>query len=590
MIKKMYVLLTVIIIVFTLSACRDSGPTLNDDGSVTEEFSYFMTASEDVQYYEDYSKNPYVEYIESKVWNTDDEGRDLYLDFQFQAPLLGKELEQVVTMFATGEYLDIMSTDHYKRAGSIKDLYNQGVILDLTHYVENYMPNYLAFLDAHPEYKKFVTADVDGEQKYLELYNYNDLAESFWGLQYRRDWIVEYADEVYPGTQFSRWEDEDGNYQDDVIFPNGTTDPIYISDWEWMFEIFEYALKDLSITDGYVTTVPYSGYAGTGELISGAGGQFYLDGDTIEFGPVTDSFRSYLKMVHTWYETGWLDTRFAERTNDMFYQINVTGIMSGKVGLWYSNINTLDENIVSGLPNSPENGYTEGAYVFGARQPINDVYGDEREPFVFYQPSLEFSSIVITEKAKDKDLEALFTALDYGFSEEGALIKTYGLNAEQYELTQNELMTRENLQDGAYTTVTIDGVEKIRYVDKVNEDQKLRQALVGTRFFGLAVNTLRDLSYSNTKAHSMEQIDYYRSTGYLRDSFVGQLNVDQLENYAKTQSNVQSFLARNLPAFINGEKDPFDDSQWNALVSAINKYGIDAAISDLQELYDKFND
>lgn len=587
--KKIVLIIVIALSIFGLSSCKDNGPTINDDGSVTEQFEYLLVATEDVQFYDNYSKNPYVEYIETMVWNTDDEERDVYIDFEFQAPLTGQELDQIVTMFATGEYLDIMSVQHYKRAGSVKDLYDQGVILDLTYYVENYMPNYVAFLEAHPDYGKFATSEVDGEQKYLELYNYNDSAESFWGFQYRRDWIVEYADDVYPGTEFTRWEDENGYYRDDVIFPNGSSDPIYISDWEWMFKIFQYALNDLGINDGYVTTVPYSGYAGTGEMISGSSGGWYLDDDIIEYGPTTDSFRSYLKTVSSWYENGWLDTRFAERTNDMFYQIHVTGVMSGKVGLWYSNVNTLDDNIVSGLPNSSENGYTEGAFVFGARQPINDVYGDEVEPFVFYQPSLEFDSIVITEKASEKDLVALFTLLDYGFSDEGAFIKTFGLNAEQYLITQNELMTREDLQNGSFETVVVDGVEKYKYVEKVNEDQKLRQAINGTRFFGLQTNLIREMGYTDTKAHSMTQIDYYISTGYLRDSFIGQMTSEQLENYAKTQSNLMTFLSRSIPAFVNGEKNPYDDEDWNALVAAINKYKPNDVTSDLQDLLDKYN-
>ena len=83
-------------------------------------------------------------------------------------------------------------------------------------------------------------------------------------------------------TEFTSSEGEDPNndYTDNVIFPSGKTDPYTISDWEWMFEIFEKAYADLGIDDSYCISMYYPGFSWTGDLCSCFGGgnfAFYED-------------------------------------------------------------------------------------------------------------------------------------------------------------------------------------------------------------------------------------------------------------------------------------------------------------------------
>ena len=74
-------------------------------------------------------------------------------------------------------------------------LYENGVLMDLTEYVEKYMPNYLAYLDANPELKPFVQVqDEEGKTHYYALYVLSDGPGDSWqGICYRRDWVVKYA-------------------------------------------------------------------------------------------------------------------------------------------------------------------------------------------------------------------------------------------------------------------------------------------------------------------------------------------------------------------------------------------------------------
>jgi len=70
-------------------------------------------------------------------------------------------------------------------------------------------------------------------------------------------------------------ENPDEDYEDNVIFPSGTENPLTISDWEWMFEVFAKALDERGWLDSsmaYCTTVEYMDYALQGDLASYFGG------------------------------------------------------------------------------------------------------------------------------------------------------------------------------------------------------------------------------------------------------------------------------------------------------------------------------
>jgi len=588
--KKSLILGSMFLLVLSFLGCNGGVTTTNADGSITETFSYFQAQAESTEFYAEYSDNPVMQYLESQVWHVNEDGVNVKLNFDFQAAVIGSERDITNTMLATGSYTDIMDIAFY--SGSIKDLYNQGIILDLTYYVENFMPNYVAFLEAHPEYGQFATLNIDGEQKYLQIYAYHDSVEPYWGYHYRRDWIVKYADEVYDIEAFERWEDGNGDYHDDVVFPSGTQDPLYISDWEWMMRIFDYALSAEGISDGYVMSLYYPGYIGTGDLMAGGGG-FYKYQNEIKYAVTEPHFRSYMQMVNTWYDNGWVDTHFAERTNELFFQTGTNYFMTGRVGIWYGGTYAQDDALDSGLPNSPENGYTDGIFVWTAPQPINDMYGDESTqnivPYCFYYPTLQYGSTVVTDAAEGKNLVALAKLLDYLYSDEGGTIASFGLNAEQYATIDNELAAERGLTSGNYTYLGVDGAQQIRFIDELADNDKLRNAVILNRFVCLMATSHTYYDYSLSKRHSMAMISLYPESGNLLSSFISQLSIEEAEAYSKLSSNLNSFLERSVPAFVTGNKDPFDDDDWNAFINAMNKYNPEAVRQTLQNLLDLYD-
>lgn len=239
--KKWIAILLILAMALPLAACGGGGA-----GSDTT-FTFWIYNGIDSAYYMDYNDNPALKYALSKTYGPEDKS----LAFEFWVPPAGTANDNYSVMIGSGDYADIIENTI---GDSPLNSYLNGVSLDLTEYVKQYMPNYLAYIDAHPEVKADAVTLVDGEEKYLGVVAFcEDFPASDWGHEYRRDWIVKYGKNPLTGAAFTGGYTDPGDidsWEDDVVFPSGGSDPLYISDWEWMFDIFETAMADLGIEDG----------------------------------------------------------------------------------------------------------------------------------------------------------------------------------------------------------------------------------------------------------------------------------------------------------------------------------------------------
>jgi hypothetical protein len=483
--------------------------------------------------------------------------------------------------------------------------------MDITEYVEKYMPNYLAFLDANPEIKPLVQVKgEDGKAHYYAIYAMKDgVPDPWFGPMYRRDWVVKYAepteyvwdwesDEVkengHPAVtplekaveekNLDGWkknevtkfeanygENPDEDYEDNVIFPSGTENPLTISDWEWMFEAFAKAIDERGWSDNsmaYCTTVEYMGYSLQGDLASsfGGGSGYYnvKDGEAV-FNGTSDNFKTYVECINNWYEKGWLDTQFYTRASELFFNINTTGTSQGMVGLWGGMPNSLGTGLRTTCANEEDK---QDAFVMGTCYPMNDVYGGEeqmfKEPDAMYQDSRKGGGLGLTHKAEYKDLEALFTFLDWGYSEEGA--KTLGIGLSEEQLASVELnpdLYAEYDLKAAYTeSVGEDGKPVItRCVDSSNS---LINAIHGARTgsaYQLTGNTGEyKLEKGDPKVVNLarEQWTKYVNTGGTME-YSALFNAEESEKYAKMMTAVTDYQKQNLPKVITEGMDKWDE-------------------------------
>ncbi len=431
-----------------LAGCGGGGGV---GGDADETYTMWIYSGQDSAYYLDYEENPALQYALQKTYGPDE--KTLAIDFW--VPPSGSAADNYSTMIGSGDLPDVIDA-------SIADaptvMYETGQVMDLTELIPEYMPNYMKYLEEHPEIAHKAYVDIDGEEKMLFIRSFEeDYGYNFCGVEYRRDWIAKYGTNPETGAAFTGEftdESDPDSWVDDVVFPSGGSDPLYISDWEWMFEIFDKAMEAEGITDGYCLSIYYPGFTWNGNFTSCFGGGsplWYKDLDgNVTFGADSPQFRAYLECLNTWYSNGWIDPSFNQRTSDAHYSIDDTTTRQGKVGLWVGLESQLGRRMDVGASE-----YTEGICSYGAPWPINDVYGDAScqnvEPNAVDHTSLAGTVWYVTSAAEGKDLGTLLSFFDYFYSEEGAVLKTLGLSKEQVEETQNQVYLDNGLENGAYS-------------------------------------------------------------------------------------------------------------------------------------------
>ena len=544
-------------------------------------FTYFLSDSCETYFAEEYEDAPAVKYWLSKEWDVD--GTPTKVSIDFITPTSGGGRDQISTLIATGEYPDVINMAYV--ANTVNELYDEGVIIDLTDYVEKYMPNYMAYMEEHPTYKK----QMYNEGKILQLYAVANGSEDPWGgFCYRRDWLVKYGTNPETGEAFTGgWVDEEKTvWEDDVVFPSGGTDPVTISDWEFMFEAFKKAVETEAIDGGYAMQNYYLGYHPTGDINAGFNGScnFYLDQEgVVQDGYVEDGTRAFIECMNYWYEQGWMDPQFEERSNDVVWTyIDTAGVYSGKVGLWYGLESQLGNDLETA--DYPE---TDGICVYGAAQPINDKYGDASvqnvEPWAFFMNSWVSSPVVITNKAEEKNLPALLTALDYLYTTEGSMLHTYGLSDTQQAEVQDELYKEYGL-DGTYTIGTDEEGNTCYYLVNVTDiESGLNDAVAANFVVGLynRQNYVKD--YSELVQRAKKQWTIYDGTGCLMNtSITSKIGTEYSDRVSQITTPINQYVSTAIPDFVTGRTE-LNDGTWQEFCDTIEGYGAAEYVDILNE-------
>lgn len=627
-----------------LAGCKDNGGGSGDAGAEDEfagkdaNFTWWIYKTDgEGQFYENYEECAVAQYLNAQYWNTKDGGigtpeNGRQINLSYLVPITGSESDNFNTMIGTGEYPELI--DLVVSSESPQAMHENGILMDITEYVETYMPNYIAYLDANPELKPLVQVkEDDGSIHYYAIYALAEGVEEPWqGIGYRRDWVAKYAEPTeyvwdwdsdyvkengHPAVtplakameenNMEGWKENDVaaftydynadtelGYEDNIIFPSGTSDPLTISDWEWMFEAFAKAIDERGWSNdssAYCTTVYYQGFMQTGDLVSSFGGgtgQYYVKDGEVSFDGTSDNFKTYLECLNSWYEKGWLDTEFNTRANDTFFSINSAGVAQGKVGLCDLHSSIIGTSIRQTCQNEED---AKDAFVMGAALPINDMYGEEaqmyKEPDALYQSSRKGSALGITEKAKDKDLAALFTFFDWTYTHEGSLVLRQGLNEEQYESVEldPDFYAERSLKSGY--TVSTDEDGRTVYARNIETSDPAVNALNGQRMdVGLKMNSSDeyriDTGIPELNRAAVAQWSKYLNTGNVLD-YTGLFSVEESDAYNKISTAVMDYECQNVPGVIKGTMS------WEDYVAGLEKLNPDSAVEYLQKYVDLAN-
>ncbi len=563
------------------------GNTGNSSASPETTFDWWIYSGTSSEYYDNYAQNPAVQYTLRKGWGPDEKT----IALNFLQPPPGSETDNYTTMIASGDLPDIIDAVIIEPP---RIMVQNGYAIELTEYVEQYMPNYKALChSSHEVYINTVSVDADGKEHYYNIATIFDAPDTlFQGFMYRRDWLVKYGTHPVTGAAFTGGYTDPADvdsWEDDVVFPSGGPDPIYISDWEWMFGIFTKAQADLGITGKYCISLYYPGFTWSGGLLSCFGGGvnvWYQDADNkVHFGGNEEPFKTYLQCMHAWYEKGWLDHDFSQRTSDAFYQIDSTSVRQGQIAMWNG-----QQSELGGRLDMHDGGLTQGIFVKAAQYPINDIYGPDScrnvVPNCVMGNGLTGGGIIITPKAQNKDLAALCSYLDYFYSPEGSMIKTLGLNAVQAaEFSENTFYANNGLEGGAYFVNDEGKFERSPVL--VSDSGQLSTAVGFNKAPGLKRNADVDLGYAASFQASLDKWVVYPNTGFFQGSrTTNEMTKEDSKTCDDARAKVLEYMTKNCADFITG-KNNFE-KDWDKWSTVLKKYKVDQISAIYQRYVDNY--
>ena len=567
--KKLYLFICLLVIMALLAACgggtddtdddttaQDAGqtqqttpPPTGDDGIDWGEhvtFTWFINNTPANDYFTSYNDEPVANYLMHRFNVT----------FDFQNPPVGTEADALALMFGSGRFTDAINLSVY--TGNVAQLYDDNIIVDIAQWLD-YMPNFRHLLETNPAFSR---AAYDDLGRILMLPNISDEPQyPFSGLMYRHD-ILETM--------------TDGNVQ----FPSGNDAPTTIEDWEYMLPMFLEYFQNAGFADFAPLILPPNGIIHFGQLMNsfGAHYDFYVRDGIVYSGILEPAFYDYISTMRTWFENGWIHQDFAARVGDMFFMPNPPLVFGGVAGAWNGMIMHLGDRM-----SMPEFGME-----FDVR-PIASPMGEgitHRDMLRSRPDEFGMAPRSNAVSTSNPDIGRFLAALDHLYSEEGALLKAFGLRADQIPPGYT-MMDTMGMSEGTYWFDESGNLVIHPNLD-IAGGHITFSAVNGTRFNGRIaeshINALRD--EETVRAHAAWTAQCDVSEVFLLPN---QLTPTVAEAAILTANAAQFADLRDqmLVRFIVGT-DPLNEATWNEFLDQLRAFGIEENRDIWQAAYDRF--
>ncbi|MCZ8516898.1 extracellular solute-binding protein [Paenibacillus filicis] len=330
----------------------------------------------------------------------------IHIDFIHPASMDAANIkEQFNLMVASGNLPDLIyySWINDYNGGPNKAI-KDGVIIPLNDLIDKYSPNLKKFMNSDPRVNKqlrtddgtlYIYPEAQSPDQYAKVNPNPNPAFQTFGWQIRQDWLEKL----------------------------NLKSPETIDDWYEVLKAFKTKNPSGSGKNDEIPLAP----KGAGDLQNwirawGINYGWYHDGNTVKFGPYTPEYKEALTTLAKWYKEGLIDPDFALTDAKQFD----TKVMGNRAGAWV--------------------GATSGTFgrfvqLMKAKDPTVKLLGTV-PPYVAGTKSYNFNvdeikvsnGIGVAISAKSKHPKEAAMWLDYGYSPEGALLNTFGIEGQSYKM------------------------------------------------------------------------------------------------------------------------------------------------------------
>lgn len=433
--------------------------------------------------------------------------------------------ENLAVLLASNDYPDIFVEVQGFYTGGLTGLYNEGISVDLTDYLEAYMPNYYETINTLYNVKDTVTDDG----RALSIFSPNLIGmPTTCGPIIRYDWLED-LNLTVPETY-------DDYYNMLMAFKTekGAAAPMWVS------------------TAG----VPQFNYLAAGYGVAAftntrTNAFYQVDGE-VKFGPVEDGWTDFMSMMADWYSNGLIYKDFLTQDNEMFAPIQM--LANGESGL----VHGMSFVFANATNLSDEPGFNV--------QPIRDAvqYSGQKLHLMRETTLIEKNGTIITTDCED--IETACRWLDYMFTEEGIYLSNWGIEGLSYDMVDGAPVLTEAITNNPY--------------GYTNSGMLMRYRLLLPSIVDWHVDTTQEIQYVASDVWN-EISDFTYS---LPASMT--MTEDESAEYANLYGDIQTIVLEYTCGLIMGERSL---SEYDKFVQDLNNLGIGRCIEIQQAALNRYN-
>ncbi len=456
------------------------------------------------------------------------------VDIEFIHPAAGNTTEQFLTMLASGKIPDmILMNNQSWYTGGLQAMYDDGIIIDLTPYLEQYAPQYKEIVDSDEMCRKQATHDG----KYLGMFKMTYAEKMPYNrFNTNKDWLDE------AGMKEPKTIDEYEAFFDWILANKPDVAPVY-------FDINGAAEQTMNLTMGAFDFI-YT---------------FYLDQATgkVNHWSQAEGYKDWLELMNKWYSKGYLSKDFMSLTlteAQAMFDGGKIGTIADSVDATWSRIKKLDENSYFQLTNLPYM-RKEADSILGSNLANNRI-GDGGE----------WVSVVTTAC---KNVEVAVQYLNYGYCYEGSLIFNWGIEGEAWNWGDEGLPVFTELMTNNPQGMTMSNVSyalKIHFGAKYCYPDAIASPAVASDKASYEIRTMwaGDIDHEQNFLQ-LPPINLTAEEAAERTDIMAQINT-----YAKEM----------MYKFITGAESL---DNYDAYLAELKNLNIDRAIEITQDAVDRFN-
>lgn len=432
-------------------------------------------------------------------------------------------------LVASGEYPDILAGAwNTAYSGGIDRAIEDGVIIPINDYIEEYAPDYLAILESNPDYMKNARTAQGYIPGFYQLRS--DPALQSWGMIVRKDWLDTLGMEV-PTTL-------DEFYNMLVAFRDemGATAPLSVDVG---------TLRNLC-AKGFFTS-PF-------DLVSS--GYYHVDG-TVHYGAAEAEFKDVLAWLNQLFNEGLLDANVLTLDSTTLASNIMNGVSGaaagnagGGMGNWLTTMKDVDPEF--------------------ALAGMGSLVRNEGERAMFGDRTDRTSNLAAITSACE-NVEAAVKFLNYGYTEAGNLLMYYGIEGISYEIVDGYPYFTDFVKNNP------DGLSFAQALSQYDYSPQPGPYLANGDF---SLQTYNDAQLEALQVWGDTDVeDHYISSTIT-------IAPEDTDEYAFIKSEVDTYVNENFALFVTGARslEEFDD-----YLATLESMGLSRMLEIYQAAFDTFN-